>query len=45
MPNLLILTEVQEALRARYKGMLLERFPQLTIVVGHHNDALGIRRA
>ena len=39
MPNLLILTEVQEAMRARYKGMLLERFPQLTInVVGHHND-------
>jgi phosphoglycerate dehydrogenase-like enzyme len=33
------LTEVQEAMRARYKGMLLERFPQLTInVVGHHND-------
>lgn len=39
MPNLLILTEVQEAMRARYKTMLLERFPQLTInVVGHHND-------
>ena len=39
MPNLLILTEVQEAMRARYKAMLLERFPQLTInVVGHHND-------
>ena len=38
--NLLILTEVQEAMRARYKAMLLERFPgQLTInVVGHHND-------
>jgi phosphoglycerate dehydrogenase-like enzyme len=37
MPNLLILTEVQEAMRARYKAMLLERFPQLTInVVGHH---------
>ena len=36
MPNLLILTEVQEAIRARYKAMLLERFPQLTInVVGH----------
>jgi D-2-hydroxyacid dehydrogenase (NADP+) len=39
MPNLLILTEVQEAMRARYEAMLLERFPQLTIhVVGHHND-------
>jgi len=39
MPNLLILTEVQEAMRARYKAMLLERFPQLTInVVGHHNE-------
>ena len=39
MPNLLILTEVQEAVRSRYKQMLLERFPQLTItVVGHHND-------
>jgi len=39
MPNVLILTEVQEAMRARYKAMLLERFPHLTInVVGHHND-------
>jgi D-2-hydroxyacid dehydrogenase (NADP+) len=39
MPKVLILTEVQEAMRARYKAMLLERFPQLTIdVVGHHND-------
>ena len=39
MVNVLILTEVQEAMRARYKQMLLERFPQLTInVVGHHND-------
>ena len=39
MPNLLILTEVQEAMRARYKAMLLERFPQLTInVVGHHSQ-------
>jgi D-2-hydroxyacid dehydrogenase (NADP+) len=38
MPNLLILTEVQESMRARYKQMLLERFPQqLTVnVVGHH---------
>src|SRR4029077_10954378 len=37
MPNVLILTEVQEAMRARYKAMLMERFPQLTInVVGHH---------
>ena len=39
MPNVLILTEVQEAMRARYKAMLLDRFPQLTInVVGHHSD-------
>ena len=39
MINVLILTEVQEAMRARYKQMLLERFPQLNInVVGHHND-------
>jgi phosphoglycerate dehydrogenase-like enzyme len=39
MSNILILTEVQEAMRARYKAMLLERFPQLTInVVGHHDD-------
>jgi D-2-hydroxyacid dehydrogenase (NADP+) len=38
MPNLLILSEAQEAMQARYKAMLLERFPQLTIhVVGHHN--------
>ena len=39
MPNILILTEAQEAMRSRYKPMLLERFPQLTInVVGHHTD-------
>ena len=39
MPNLLILTEIQESMKARYKAMLLERFPQLTInAVGHHND-------
>ena len=38
MPNLIILTEVQEAMRARYKAMLLDQFPQLTInVVGHHS--------
>jgi len=38
MPNVLILTEVQEAMRARYKAMLLERFPQLVVnVVGHHS--------
>jgi D-2-hydroxyacid dehydrogenase (NADP+) len=38
-PKLLILTEIQESIKARYKAMLLERFPQLTInVVGHHND-------
>lgn len=38
--KILILTEVQEAMRARYKAMLLERFPgKLTIdVVGHHTD-------
>jgi D-2-hydroxyacid dehydrogenase (NADP+) len=38
MKNVLILTEVQESIRARYKQMLLERFPgQLTVnVVGHH---------
>ena len=37
MTNVLILTEVQESMRQRYKQMLLERFPQLTInVVGHH---------
>src|SRR5215831_12873189 len=37
MPNLLILTEVQESMRARYKAMLLDEFPQLSInVVGHH---------
>ena len=45
MPNVLILTEVQEAMRARYKAMLLERFPQLTInVVGHHNDVEPLYR-
>ncbi|MGC1465937.1 MAG: NAD(P)-dependent oxidoreductase, partial [Pseudolabrys sp.] len=39
MSKVLILTEVQEAMRARYRAMLLERFPQLTInVVGHHKD-------
>ena len=39
MPQVLILTEVQEAMRARYKAMLMERFPQLTInVVGHHTQ-------
>lgn len=38
MPNVLILTEIQEAMQQRYKQMLLERFPQLTInVVGHHS--------
>ena len=37
MTNLLILTEIQEAMRARYKAMLSERFSQLSInVVGHH---------
>ena len=38
MPHVLILTEVQESMKARYKAMLMERFPQLTInVVGHHS--------
>ncbi len=38
MQQVLILTEVQEAMRARYKAMLMERFPQLVInVVGHHS--------
>ena len=37
MPNVLILTEVQEAMRARYKARLLQLFPDLTVnVVGHH---------
>jgi len=39
MPNLLILTEIQESMRARYKALLSERFPELTInVVGHHSN-------
>lgn len=39
MTNILILSEAQEAVHGRYKVMLLERFPQLTInVVGHHNE-------
>ena len=39
MPQVLILTEIQEAMRALYKAMLMERFPELTInVVGHHNQ-------
>ena len=38
MTNLLILAEVNEAVRSRYKVMLEERFPQLTInVAGHHS--------
>lgn len=37
MTNPLILTEIQEAMRASYRAILLERFPQLTIkVIGHH---------
>jgi phosphoglycerate dehydrogenase-like enzyme len=40
MPKVLILTEVQEAMRARYRQRLLESFPQLTIdVVGHHEQS------
>ncbi len=39
MPQVLILTEVQESMKARYRAMLLERFPQLTVHnIGHHND-------
>jgi phosphoglycerate dehydrogenase-like enzyme len=39
MPKALILTEVQESMRARYKQKLIERFPQLHIdVVGHHSQ-------
>jgi len=41
MPNLLILAEVNEALRSRYKVMLEERFPQLTINVAGHHDLVG----
>jgi phosphoglycerate dehydrogenase-like enzyme len=38
MPNVLILTEVQESMKAKYKAVLMERFPQLSInVVGHHS--------
>jgi phosphoglycerate dehydrogenase-like enzyme len=38
MTQVLILTEVQEGARARYRAMLLERFPQLTVnAVGHHS--------
>lgn len=39
MPNLLILTEVQEAMQTRYKQMLLARFPELSVTsVGHHDE-------
>ncbi|MBV9555949.1 MAG: D-2-hydroxyacid dehydrogenase [Pseudolabrys sp.] len=39
MTNVLILIEAQEMARARYKPLLLKRFPQLTInVVGHHSQ-------
>jgi phosphoglycerate dehydrogenase-like enzyme len=38
MTQVLILTEVQESMKARYKATLTERFPQLTInAVGHHS--------
>ncbi len=38
MPQVLILTEVQESMKAKYKAVLRERFPQLSInVVGHHS--------
>src|SRR6187455_2519986 len=40
MPKVLILTDVQQAARDRYKAVLLERFPHLSIdVVGHHEAA------
>ena len=39
MPNLLILTEVQEAMQSRYKQRLLARFPELSVTsVGHHSE-------
>jgi D-2-hydroxyacid dehydrogenase (NADP+) len=39
MPQVLVFTAVHEVMRARYKAMLLERFPQLTInAVGHHSE-------
>ncbi len=39
MTHVLILSDTQQATRDRYKAMLLERFPQLTIhVAGHHNE-------
>lgn len=39
MTNVLILSDVQDAAQARYRTMLLECFPQLTInTVGHRND-------
>lgn len=38
MPNVLILTEAQESTRARYRPMLLERFPQLVIDVASHHS-------
>jgi phosphoglycerate dehydrogenase-like enzyme len=41
MPNLLILAEVNEAVRSRYKVMLEARFPQLTINVAGHHDLVG----
>lgn len=35
----LILTEVQESMKARYRALLLENFPGLTIdMVGHHSQ-------
>ena len=38
MPQVLILTEVQESMKARYKARLMERFPQLAVnAVGHHS--------
>ena len=38
MPQVLILTEIEESMKARYKARLLELFPQLTIdTVGHHS--------
>jgi phosphoglycerate dehydrogenase-like enzyme len=39
MPQVLILTEVQESMNARYKARLLDLFPELTVnAVGHHSQ-------
>ena len=39
MPNLLMLAGINDSVKARYKQMLLERFPQLTFnAVSHHSE-------